>query len=160
MATTRWFLKLDGIAGESTATDHKGELDVLSFSWGVSHPGTAQTGGGGGKPSFQDLQVVTPISIASPKLFLACATGKHLKSATLVGARHLGKGKEPIALEITMEDILVTAVMEATDPDAPLTEQISFSYAKIVMTYTPVTSSGASGSPVTAGFDIKANKKV
>ena len=31
------FLKLDGIAGESTNKGHKDEIEVLSFSWGVSN---------------------------------------------------------------------------------------------------------------------------
>ena len=39
VATERWFLKLDGIAGESTHASHKDEIDVESWSWGVSHPG-------------------------------------------------------------------------------------------------------------------------
>ena len=42
VVSERWFLKIDGIAGESTDVAHKDEIDVLSWSWGV-----AQTGGGG-----------------------------------------------------------------------------------------------------------------
>ena len=31
-----YFLKLEGIKGESTDDKHKDEIDVLSFSWGAS----------------------------------------------------------------------------------------------------------------------------
>ena len=31
-----YFLKVDGIPGESVDAKHKGEIDVLAFSWGVS----------------------------------------------------------------------------------------------------------------------------
>jgi len=40
MATVDYFLKLDGIEGESQDYKHKGEIDVESFSWGVSQVGT------------------------------------------------------------------------------------------------------------------------
>ncbi len=29
-----YFLEIDGVEGESTDAGHKGEIDVLSFSWG------------------------------------------------------------------------------------------------------------------------------
>ena len=34
MAANDYFLKLDGISGESTDSKHKGEIEVLSFSFG------------------------------------------------------------------------------------------------------------------------------
>ena len=34
------FLKLDGVKGESFDNTHKGEIDILSFSWGVSQTST------------------------------------------------------------------------------------------------------------------------
>jgi len=39
-------IKFDGVEGESTHTDHKGEIELLSWSWGVSN---ASMGSGGGK---------------------------------------------------------------------------------------------------------------
>ena len=34
------FLKIDGIPGESTDDRHKDEIDILSYAWGESQPGT------------------------------------------------------------------------------------------------------------------------
>jgi type VI secretion system secreted protein Hcp len=34
MAAFDYFLKIDGIPGESTDSKHKDEIDVLSWSWG------------------------------------------------------------------------------------------------------------------------------
>jgi type VI secretion system secreted protein Hcp len=84
-----YFLKIEGIAGESTDAKHKGEIEVESFSWGVSQLASPTPGGGGGagKPSFDHLHVVTPFSAASPRLFEACVTGRHLRSAVLTGNR-------------------------------------------------------------------------
>ena len=88
------FLKLDGIPGESADARHKGEIDVLAFSWGVSRAGSSGAGGGGGagKAIFEDLLVVARTSKASPKLWQACATGQHLKGAVLA-CRKPGKNR-------------------------------------------------------------------
>jgi type VI secretion system secreted protein Hcp len=51
------FLKLDGIDGESEDDAHKGEIDVLAFSWGMTQSGSMHImqGGGSGKVSVQDM---------------------------------------------------------------------------------------------------------
>ena len=79
------FLKIDGIDGESTDKFHPGEIEISSFSWGVTQTGSIGSGGGGGagKASFQDLHFSSSISKASPNLMIACATGEHIKEATL-----------------------------------------------------------------------------
>ena len=46
MATVDFFLKIEGIEGESEDRAHKGEIEILSWSWGVTNAGTS--GGGGG----------------------------------------------------------------------------------------------------------------
>jgi type VI secretion system secreted protein Hcp len=79
------FLKVAGIKGESTDDQHREEIDVASFSWGLSQQRTTSTGGraGASKASFQDLHVVTNVSQASPQLFLASAAGRHVETAVL-----------------------------------------------------------------------------
>jgi len=42
------FLKIDDIEGESVDDVHAGEIDILSWSWGMSQSGTTHTGPGGG----------------------------------------------------------------------------------------------------------------
>jgi len=77
MAAVDYFLKLDGIEGESHDSKHKNEIDVQSWSWGESQTGTHAGGGGGGagKVSMQDFHFVMQNNKASPKLMLACASG-------------------------------------------------------------------------------------
>ena len=52
-----YVLKIDGIKGESTDSKHKDEIEIESFSWGATQPGSFASGGGGGagKVSFQDI---------------------------------------------------------------------------------------------------------
>ena len=104
MALVDFFLKLDGIPGESRDAHHKDEIDLESFSWGESHdPG----GGGGGaavaagKAQFEDLNVVMKLSKASPLLLLACASGQHIKGAVLTARRAVKTQLEFLVIKLT-----------------------------------------------------------
>src|SRR5262245_42206113 len=92
MAAVDYFLKLDGVPGESQDATHKDEIQVSSFSFGETQSGTMAFGGGGGagKVQMQDFHFMMNVNKASPKLFLACTTGTHIKNAVLT-ARKAGK---------------------------------------------------------------------
>ena len=79
------FLKIDGIKGESTDDKHKDEIDVISWSFGETNSGTAHTGGGGGagRVNMKDFKFTMRTNKASPKLFQACANGKHINKVVL-----------------------------------------------------------------------------
>jgi type VI secretion system secreted protein Hcp len=157
-----WFLKIDGIAGESTDAAHKGEIDVESWSWGVSRSGGtgSGSGGGSGKAAFDDFHFVSRISAASPPLLNACATGTHIKVATLSGTRGAGKSKSVDFLKYQLSDVTVTSVQQFDNESQVPSEQFSLNYSKIEVTYKPQTTSGKIGSPVTFAFDVKGNKKI
>ena len=156
-----WFLKIDGIEGESLDKVHKGEIDVESWSWGVVNEGSPGPGGGGGagRASFQDFHFVTRISKASPQLFLSCATGVHHKVATLSGSRTGNKASSDF-LKYKLSDVQVTSVQHAQGGSDLPTEQFSLSYGRFEITFTPQNPDGSAGSPISAGFDVKMNKKV
>jgi type VI secretion system secreted protein Hcp len=152
-----WFLKIDGIEGESTDDAHTGEIDVLSWSWGVSQTGKSTgtgTGAASGKAQFQDFHFVARISRASPVLFMSCATGTHHKSATLSGTRAGAKLKSDF-LKYKLTDVRVTSLQQGDVEGGPPAEQFSLSYGKFEVSFQPF-----KGPAVTAGFDLKANKKL
>ena len=154
----QWFLKIDGIEGESTNDAHKDEIDVESWSWGVVQSGASGSGGGvgAGKAVFQDMHFVARISKASPKLFLACATDSHHKVATLSGSRTGGKTVD--FLEYKLSDVQITSVQHSdSEAGAPM-EQFSLQYRKFEISYSPQKSSGKIGPAATAGFDVQQNK--
>src|SRR4051812_11312285 len=105
MAATDYFLKLDGIEGESQAKGHPNEIEISSFSFGASQSGSFAAGGGGGagKVRMQDFHFTVPTNKASPKLFLACANGQHIKKATLT-CRKAGKEQQEF-LKYNFEDV-------------------------------------------------------
>ncbi len=159
------FLKLDGIKGESTDDKHKDEIEVMSFSWGVSQPGGVASGGGGGgvagKVSFQDLHFTSSVHKGSPILFLSCATGEHIKEATLTLRKAGARGSGVEFLKIKLNDILISSYLPsgAADGDTPA-EEISLNFAKIEFEYTPQNADGSAAASVKAGYDVIANKKV
>ena len=109
MALFDAFLKLDGIKGESADARHKGEIDVMSFSWGLSQTGVSATGGGGGagKVHVHDFTIVKRSDAASPLLMLNCASGAHIKEATFT-VRKAG-GEQLEYLKIKLSDVLVSS---------------------------------------------------
>jgi len=80
-----YFLKLDGVEGESKDSKHQNEIEIGSFSFGATQSGSfsAMGGGGSGKVSMQDFHLTIPTQKASPKLLLACATGNHIPKGFL-----------------------------------------------------------------------------
>jgi type VI secretion system secreted protein Hcp len=158
-ATVDYFLKIDGVEGESTDERHKGEIEILSFSWGETQTGTMTRGGGGGagKVSMQDFHFTMAMNKASPMLFLKCATGEHIKQAVLT-ARKAG-GDQQEYLKVTLTDVLITSYQTNGSGDQPI-DSISLNFAKIEFEYKPQKPDGTLDAPVKAGYDLKANKKV
>jgi type VI secretion system secreted protein Hcp len=103
-----YFLKIDGIQGESADDKHKNDIELQSWSWGAQNVGTFAAGGGGGagKVNVGDFVVMKYIDKASPKLIEACTTGKHISSATLYCRKAGGTQQE--YLKITLTDVLVS----------------------------------------------------
>ena len=85
MAVVDYFLKIDGIDGEAQDKTHKNEIQLESWSFGETQTGTSHTGEGmgAGKVQMGDFHFVMRTNKATPKLFLACANGEHIKKAVL-----------------------------------------------------------------------------
>ena len=162
MAAIDAFLELEGYKAESHDEKHKGEIDLESWSWGESNAGSHSGGGGGGagKVAMQDFHFVMKCNKSSPKLLLACATGEHLKSAVLT-CRKAGKEQQEF-LKIKMSDLLVSSYQTGGSGHGDIvpTVQISLNFSKIEYEYKPQKPDGSLDTPVKAGYDVKANKKV
>src|SRR4051812_39127622 len=65
-----WFLKIDGIDGESTDSKHSKEIEVLAYTSTISQSGTFDSGTGGGstgRAGWHPFVFVAKTSKASPK---------------------------------------------------------------------------------------------
>ncbi len=152
-----YFLKIDGIEGESQDSKHKGEIEIESFSFGEVQTGTAARGGGmgAGKVQMQDFNFVMKVNKASPKLFLACARGDHIKNAVLT-CRKAGKDQQEY-LKVTFSDILVSSFQTSGTSSGDLLpmDQISLNFTKIEFEYREQKPDGTLGGAIKAHYDLK-----
>jgi type VI secretion system secreted protein Hcp len=152
------FAKLGDIKGESLDDKHKDEIEVLSYSWGVTNAGSMASGSGGGegKAAFHDLSFVHNIDKASPVLMQACATGVHLKEATITH-RKAGKGQHEY-LVVKMNDVIVTGVTHGGSGDGH-SENVTLAFAKVNIEYKPQKPDGSLDAGIHFKYDLKAQKE-
>jgi type VI secretion system secreted protein Hcp len=152
------FAKIGDIKGESQDAKHKDEIEVLSFSWGVSSSESSSTaaGAGAGKATFKDLTIVHVVDKASPLLLKACATGTHLKDATITH-RKAGKGQQEF-LVVKLNDIIITSVSHGGSAEQSSAETVSLAFAKVDFEYFPQKADGSLDAAVVFKYDLKANK--
>lgn len=154
------FAKIGDIKGESLDAKHKDELEILSWSWGVSQSGSIASGGEGGqgKVTFNDFNFTHRIDKASPVLLKACATGEHLKEATIT-VRKAGKGQQEYLI-IKMNDIIITSVSPSVSGDNGGTfEAVALQFAKVDLEYKPPRAGGSLDAGIHFKYDIKANRE-
>jgi type VI secretion system secreted protein Hcp len=152
------FLKLTGIDGESGDSVHKGEVDVLAWSWGASQSGTMHlgTGGGSGKVSVQNLSVTKYVDSASHNLLKHCHTGAHIEEGVLTIRKAGGSPLEYII--ITMRGIIVSSVSTGgSGGEDRLTENVELNFKEFEYAYTPQLKDGTGDAAKEFKWDIPQN---
>lgn len=152
------FAKIGDIKGESLDDKHKDQIELLSWSWGVANAGAHAIGGGGGtgKATFHDFSFTHKIDRASPLLLQGCATGVHLKEATIT-RRKAGKGQQDF-LVIKMNDVIITSVTESDDGGDHRVEAVTLAFAKVDVEYRPQKPDGSLDAGIYFKYDIASNK--
>jgi type VI secretion system secreted protein Hcp len=155
------FAKIGDIKGESTDVKHKNEIEVLSWSWGVTQTGSSTHGGGGGagKASFHDFNFTHHIDKASPLLMKSCATGAHIAEATIT-VRKAGAGKQEYLI-LKMTDVLIASVaMSVAADEATTAENVILQAGKVDLEYRAQKADGSLEPGLHFKYDVKANKVV
>jgi type VI secretion system secreted protein Hcp len=152
------YLNIDNIPGESTAQNHTGWIDIAAFNWSEAER-VIISGRAAGLPTIKDFVFVTETSKASPKLFLAVATGQLFNHAKLECWTSLGETSQYEFLEFTFDKVIITSysIAGSTPQNRPL-DQFSISFGKISMTYWPINADGSIGSPISAFYDLTRNQ--
>jgi type VI secretion system secreted protein Hcp len=158
------FLKIDGVDGESTDDKHKDWIEILSFSSGVSQPGSGSRSSGGAASAercdHQHFSIVHTIDKASPKLFVSCNKGTHIKDVKIELCRATGDKQK--YMEYHMTDVLVASVRpggSSQGSEALPMEEVSFNYGSIEWVYTATDhQTGKPKGDVKGKWDLVANK--
>jgi len=157
MSLVDYFLKIDGIPGESEDSKHPNECQLESWSWGAKQGGTMRAGGGGGagKVEMEDFNFTMKNNKASPKLLLACAQGTHIKNAVLT-CRKAGKQQQEYLL-YTFTDLLISSFKTtgSGSGDVLPMDDVSFNFSKIQQDYREQNADGTLKGPITAWYESK-----
>jgi type VI secretion system secreted protein Hcp len=131
MAAVDYFLKLEGIEGESTVKGHEKEIDVLAFSWGVSRTQDRV------HVEPADFQVVKNIDKATPALFEAACSPSPIAKAVF-SARTGGAEFAYDFFKIRFSNVFISSVSPggSAGSDAPPMDQFKFQYDEVeIATY-------------------------
>lgn len=114
-----------------------GLFPALSWSFGATTPtstiGSGGGGGVGGKTTFSDLVVTKRTDSCTPLLFAAVAEGKHIYKVTIV---QQDNNKDDV-FSVALEDVVISSYQLSGEISQEVpSEQIAFSFAKILITDT------------------------
>ena len=154
-----YLLEIEGTKGEGQDMKLKESIEIESFSWGATQPGSFNTGMGGatGKVSFQDFHFSTKANKASPNLMTAITTHKHIGKATLHVRKATGAGGQQVYYKIVLTDCAISSYQSSGNSggDSIPNDQFSFNFAKILFEYKPQNNKGGLEAAVTSEYDIK-----
>ena len=130
-----YFLKLDGIEGESADANYKKQIQILSWNWGASNMSSVASNGGSGagKVNLAEFSLSTYFDKATPKFFKNICAGTHFKTGTMSAVKAGVPGGKPY-LKVDFGQLFVTAIQMTADKEIP-TVSLSFSYADITIDY-------------------------
>jgi type VI secretion system secreted protein Hcp len=159
------FIQLEGIKGESTDDKHKDWIEIQNYGFGASQSlsNTASSVGNlsSARVNIQNFTFTHNLDLASVKLFEYCCTGQHVPKVTVTLNR--SGGDKIKYMEYKMSDVLISSVSRGGDTqsseDVPI-ECVTLAFGKLEMTYTKVGIDGKAAGNASAGWDLKANKKV
>jgi type VI secretion system secreted protein Hcp len=155
------YLQIDGLKGESTDSEHKDWIELLSFNHAISQPAsaTAASAGGGTTARCQhsDYSITKYVDLASPKLYEMCSSGKHIKTVKLEMLRASGD-KRVKYMAVELGEVVISHVAPAGGGDFP-SESVSFNYGTIKWTYTQQKrTDGSQAGNTTGGWSLVENK--
>ncbi|HEX8879793.1 MAG TPA: type VI secretion system tube protein Hcp, partial [Candidatus Acidoferrum sp.] len=105
-----------GSASEEKAATNK----LMTNSAMIQSPREVATGQASGKRMHKPLVIVKEVDKASPKLYQACASGKHFPSAVVEVGAH----------QFRLFDVVIASVAKSSGGDRP-TEQLTLNFTKI-----------------------------
>lgn len=150
---------ITGIPGDGVG----GAIDAFGSDQFVTN--TTPSGGGGGagsgKAEFGPIVITKTVDRATPKLFVACATGVHFPQVQVDWVRSSPRGgSDEVYFTVLLQDVQITSVRSVlpnqNDPNSETpgpVEQVSFSFGKIQWTYFL-----PDGTPIRGGYDLNASR--
>jgi len=164
---TNVYLKIDAVEGESTSAQGAKQIELLSWSHGVSMPVSSGSHSNvsvkHGRSDHQDLTVSKYLDKTSPILNLKTSGGDNIKTVVLtVFQNDVATGAPVEYYKIELEDVLITSLSVGHGGGDLPVETMTLHYNKIKWTYSVQgkDSPGGKKGNVTSGWDLEKNTKV
>ncbi len=149
-------LKLDGITGESGAAKHSGEIEVMSWSWGMANPtSVAGSGLSAGKVTIHDMSITKPVDKASAKLIELCCTGKHIATGVLTASKSTGDKNPADFMTVKLTEIHISSHNSGgSSGESTGSESLTLAFAKFEFDYKVQQKDGTQVAAGSAGWDL------
>ncbi len=161
-SSERWFMKYDGVDGESKDANHDKWIDVLSIDWGANKPGGGATGQSRrrGGAVVEDFAITFEYEKASPKLLEAAATGKVFPKVEIeLSSTYGGARATYLKYELTNVQISSYNVSGSTGDDAPPTVTVGNNFEEIKVTYTEYDDTGSTKGNAETTWKVEKGEK-
>jgi type VI secretion system secreted protein Hcp len=147
-----FFLKLDGIVGETQDKAHSDQIAVLSWSHSFNQPTSpTRSAAGGGtveQANHSDFSITKYIDAATDDILKACWTGKQIATGSFTAYRSSGTGDGVNYLLIEFTGLIVSNYsISGGTGDIPV-ETVTLSYSKVSYKYIPVKEADGTGTGV------------
>ena len=166
-------IKIGTIVGESNgvgpdvalgkAKPHAGEIDVLSWHWGIAQTASAQSGSGGGTGTadVKDLTITKYVDCASPTLLQECHRGKAQQTgdgdvgAVLSVFKVSGAEAIPFVVITLKGNVMISSVHSGEIlPGDRYGETVTLSFSKALFQYTKQGAKNEPGATTQGEFNI------
>ena len=137
------FLKVPGAPGESTDKDHKGEIEILSWSWGATNQGREGV-------LLAPFTWTQSLDSAFVPLFLGLVNDTEFDPVQLA-VRHVGEKASTDFFKMTFSDAHVLSLSSSGNGDSVIVSG-AMSYSAIAMSYCPQDAKGGLGKCLNGSF--------
>lgn len=157
-------MHMDGVAGESSDSNHEGWIDVIQLAWGVgrriSAHASTQKDRESANAEIGELTFTRHMDSATPQLFIESCCGRG-KTVTIELTRTgRGRGAEAYARYILHNALLSNYRMAAwsEDVERPL-EKLKISFSKLEVAYMPHDDDNNLLPKIAVAFDTRTNER-
>ncbi|MFI5380600.1 MAG: type VI secretion system tube protein Hcp [Tepidisphaerales bacterium] len=146
------YMNFGGTTGDVTANGYAGDIQLLSFAWGVSNsaPSASSVPRGSGAPSISEITITKAVDKASPQLLQDTLIGQ--PQDVKIFFVNSVQGRLNTYAEYDLRDVLISGYSVSSGGDRP-TESLSLNFTKVQFTSVVPNANGTT-SPVTTGWDL------
>ena len=155
-------IKLAGVLGGSTDSQHKGEIELSSYSQSFRSGANFGAGAGSGaaRAACGDITALKNIDRSSPDLIMHVVSGRHIAEGTITFRRTGELGAQEF-YTVHLTDVIVDSIQQS-DPagNTGLLEKVSLKARQFRFTFRPQRADGSLAREISFGWDCVSNERL